>query len=88
VFVVPPGDRLRVNAGVAPSGCLKVAVRIGSSGSDLPGRTLAKSDRLIGTSLAHRTTWKNEEAIGHGGKPAMLRVPMKQAELFELEFVE
>lgn len=59
-----------------------------SSGSDLPGRAFAESDRLIGNSLAHRARWKGEDTIGHGGKPIMLRVQMKQAKLFGFEFVE
>jgi hypothetical protein len=88
VFVVPPGERLRVNADVAPSGYLKVAVRAWSSGSDLPGRTFADADRLIGNSLAARVTWKGEGALGHGGKPMLLRVQMKQAKLFGFDFVE
>jgi hypothetical protein len=54
----------------------------------LAGRTFAESDRIIGNSLEHRVTWKGEETIGHGGKPIMLRVQMKQAKLFGFEFVE
>ncbi|MBN1851140.1 MAG: hypothetical protein JW829_00390 [Pirellulales bacterium] len=88
VFVVPPGDRLRVNSDVSPSGYLKVALRVWGSGSDLAGRTFAESDRIIGNSLEHRVTWKGEETIGHGGKPIMLRVQMKQAKLFGFEFAE
>lgn len=88
VYVVPPGDRLRVNADVAPTGYLKVAVRTWGSREDMPGRTFAESDRIIGNSLAHRVTWKGEETIGHDGRPIMLRVQMKQAKLFAFEFVD
>ena len=86
MFVVLPTDRLRVNADVAPSGYLKVAIRVWGASADLPGRTFAESDRLIGNSLAARATWKGQEAIGHQGKPIMLRVQMKQAKLFSFEF--
>lgn len=88
VFVVPPDERLRVNAEVAPSGYLKVAVRTWGSREDLPGRTFAESDRVIGNSLAHRVTWKGEEIIGHKGQPITLRVQMRQAKLFGFEFGE
>ncbi|MBK9138929.1 MAG: hypothetical protein IPM17_09240 [Verrucomicrobia bacterium] len=75
-----------MNADVAPSGYLKVAVRTWSSRQDLPGRTFAESDRIIGNSLVHRVTWKSEDKIGHQGRPVMLRVQMRQAKLFAFEF--
>lgn len=83
-----PAERLRANADVAPSGYFKVAVRTWGSREDLHGRTFADSDRIIGNSLAHRTTWKGEGIIRHSGKPIMLRVQMKQARLFAFEFVD
>lgn len=86
VFVVPPGDRLRVNADVPPTGYLRVAVRAWGSRDDLPGRSFADCDRLIGDALATRVTWKREEPIGHRGEPISLRVQLKQARLFALEF--
>lgn len=86
VFVVPPGERLRVNADVAPTGYLKVAVRGWGSSEDLPGRTFADSDRLLGNALAARVTWQGQESLGHDGRPVMLRVQLKHAKLFGLEF--
>jgi hypothetical protein len=86
VFIVPPAERLRVNADVAPSGSLKVAVRVWGSRDDLPDRTWAKCDRLIGNSLAASVTWKGQDTIGHNGCAIMLRVQMKQAKLFGFEF--
>jgi len=86
VFVVPPSERLRVNADIAPTGYLQVAVRVWGSSQDLPGRTFADSDRLIGNSLAARVSWKGDDALGHQGQPIMLRVQMKQAKLFGFEF--
>jgi hypothetical protein len=86
VFVVPPTERLRINADVAPSGNLKLAIRLWGRREDLSGRTFGESDRLVGNSLAARVTWKGEETIGHKGQPIMLRVQMKQAKLFGFEF--
>ena len=86
VFIVPPTERLRVNADVAPSGYLKAAIRVWGNRDDLPGRTFAECDRRIGNSLAARVTWKGEEMIGHKGQPLCVRVQMKQAKLFAIEF--
>jgi hypothetical protein len=86
VFIVPPTERLRVNADVAPSGNLKIAIRLWSQKEDLPEHTFADSDRLIGNPLAARVTWNGRETIGHTGKPIMLRVQMNQAKLFGFEF--
>jgi hypothetical protein len=79
-------ERLRVNADVAPSGNLKIAVRLWSQKDDLPWHTFADSDRLIGNSLPARLTWKGREIIDHKGQPIMLRVRMNQAKLFGFEF--
>jgi len=86
VCVVSPGERLRVNVDVAPAGYLKLAVRKWGSGADLPGRSFADCDRVIGNSLAARVTWKGEDRIGHEGRPISVRVQMKQAKLFGVEF--
>ena len=85
VCVVPPADRLRVNADVAPAGHLKLAVRLWGTSADLSGRSFAECDRIIGNSLAAPVTWKGEETIGHKGNPISIRVQMKQAKLFGIE---
>ncbi|HRZ38740.1 MAG TPA: hypothetical protein P5534_20540, partial [Candidatus Paceibacterota bacterium] len=83
---VPPGDRLRVNADVAPSGYLNVGIRVWGERDELSGRTLAESDRVIGNALGARVSWRGEEAIGHKGRPISLRVSLRQARLFGFEF--
>ena len=48
--------------------------------------------RLRGASPAYRqrmaahATWKGQESIGRKGKPMLLRVQMKQAKLFGVDF--
>jgi hypothetical protein len=86
IYIVPPSEHLRLNADVAPTGYLKIAIRIWGSSQDLAGRTFSESDRVIGNSLATRVTWKGEETIGHNARPICLRVQMKQAKLFGIEF--
>jgi len=63
-------------------------MRTWGSREDLPGRTFAESDRIIGNSLAHRMTWRRRDGIGHEGPSIMLRVQMRQAKLFGFEFQE
>jgi hypothetical protein len=86
VFIVPPGNRLRANADVAPTGYLKVAIRLWGQDDDLPGRTFADCDRLVGNHLAAPVSWRGQDTIGHNGRPIMLRVQLKQAKLFAFEF--
>jgi hypothetical protein len=86
VFIVPPTERLRTNANVAPSGYLKLAIRVWGNPDDLPGRTFADSERVLGDSLAARASWKRGQVIGHQGQPISLRFQMKQARLFGIEF--
>jgi hypothetical protein len=86
VAVVPPGERIRLNASVIPTGYIQVAVRLFGQGTDVPGRTFADTDRLVGDGLALPVTWKGEAAMKHEGKPVILRFHLKQAKLFAVEF--
>lgn len=86
VFIVPPAARLRVNADVAPTGHLKVAIRPSGSRDDLPGHTFAECDPLVGSSLAARVTWNGQELKNDPMKPIMLRVQMKRVKLYGFQF--
>ncbi len=86
VAIVPPADRIRLNAIVPPTGYIQVAVRLFGQGDDMPGRTFADADRLIGDGLALPVTWKGDAAMKHEGKPVILRFALKQAKLFAVEF--
>ena len=59
VAVVPPGDRIRLNASVKPTGYIKVAVQRFGQG-DVPGRSFDDADRLVGDGLALPVTWRGE----------------------------
>jgi len=86
VAVIPPSDRMRLNAVVKPTGYIKVAVRIHGSSEDMSGHTFEDIDRLVGDSLAMPVTWKGDAVIPHQGKPIILRFQLKQAKLFGIEF--
>jgi len=86
VAIVPPGERIRLNASVLPTGYIQVAVRLFGQGDDLAGRSFADADRLIGDSLTMNVAWKKESQLKHGGKPVILRFRMRQAKLFGIEF--
>jgi hypothetical protein len=85
VAMVPPGDRIRLNASVLPTGYIRVAVGI-FDGGQIKGRAFADADRFVGDGLAMPVTWKGEANMKHGGKPVILRFQMRQAKLYGVEF--
>ena len=85
VAIVPPADRIRLNAVIPPTGYIKVAVRL-FGGGDAPGRSFEKTDRLIGDGPDMPVTWNGEEDLKHGGRPVILRFQLRQAKLFGVQF--
>jgi hypothetical protein len=86
VAIMPPSDRIRLNAEVPPTGYIQVAVRTYGSRDDLPGRSFQDSDPWTGDHLAASVTWDGKASIGHQGKAIVIRFRMKQAKLFGVEF--
>jgi hypothetical protein len=86
VAIVPPGEKIRLNAIIPPTGYNKVAIRRFGTREDVPGRGFDDADRLIGDSLAMDVTWKKDPLLKHGRTPVILRFRMRQAELFGVEF--
>ncbi|MBI2925424.1 MAG: hypothetical protein HYY24_06935 [Verrucomicrobia bacterium] len=86
VAVVPPGDRVRLNAVVKPTGYVKVAVRRFGSGEDVAGRGFADCDHFAGDGFALPVKWKGEDSLKCDGKPISLRFRLRQAKLFSVEF--
>jgi len=85
VGIMPPGDRIRLNASIRPTGYIKVAVRLMGQG-DVPGRGFEDADFLVGDDVAMPVTWKGESDLRHGGAPIVLRFQLRQAKLFGIEF--
>jgi hypothetical protein len=86
VAVIPPGDGIRLNATVKPTGYIQVAVRLYGSQEDLPAHTFEDTDGLVGDDLAMPVTWKGDAIIPHHGKPIILRFELKQCKIFGIEF--
>ncbi|MBI4660680.1 MAG: hypothetical protein HY735_17725 [Verrucomicrobia bacterium] len=86
VALVPPADRIRLNAAIPPTGAMQVAVRLHGKGEELPGRGFEQTDRLLGDSLELPVTWNGRAELGCGGRPVVLRFRLQQAKLFAVEF--
>ncbi len=86
VAVLPRGNRIRLNASVKPTGYIKVAVRRFGAGGDVPGRSCADADRLVGDGLALPVTWHGAAELNHEGDPVIFRFELRQATLFGIEF--
>ncbi|MBD3181012.1 hypothetical protein GF312_01900 [Candidatus Poribacteria bacterium] len=86
VAFIPPGDKIRLNAVVKPTGYIKIAVRPYGSHDDLAECTFDNTDRLVGDELEMPVKWNGESIIPHEGKPIILRFKLKQCKLFCIEF--
>ncbi len=83
VAIVPPTDKIRLNATVRPTGYIKVAVKL------YGGRNLCDfddTDKIVGDGIELPVKWKGNAQIPHQGKPIILRFKLKQAKLFGIEF--
>ncbi|MGQ9609275.1 MAG: hypothetical protein ACUVWN_08230 [bacterium] len=83
VAIIPPTERIRLNAIVRPTGYIKVAVQL------YGGKNLCEfsdTDRIVGDGLEIPVKWKGNPIIPHQGKPIILRFKLKQAKLFGIEF--
>jgi len=84
VAVIPPTDKIRLNAIVRPTGYIKVAVRLLDKGIVL--RNFEDTDRIVGDGLEIPVKWNGDPIIPHQGKPIIFCFKMKQAKLFGIEF--
>jgi hypothetical protein len=79
--LVAPGKALRINAVTLRTGWVKVEV-VGDG-----GRSLANCVPIVGDQHWTRVVWKNADDLGVGpGRAVTLRIEMKQAKVFGLEF--
>jgi hypothetical protein len=81
VPVIAKGKTLKINALTLRTGWVKVEA-VG-----LPGRSLADCAPVVGDQHWSRVTWRGGNALGvEAGQPVTLRVEMKQAKVYGLEF--
>ncbi|MCL5096478.1 MAG: hypothetical protein M1608_02880, partial [Candidatus Omnitrophica bacterium] len=85
--MVPPGNKIRINAIVPPSGYIQVSVAV-NDGEPVADRSFEDMDPIVGDNLAFPITWKGQAELNHGGKPLTLRFRLRQAKLFGIEFTD
>lgn len=79
--LIPPGRQLEINAVTLRTGW----IRIGVAGVD--GHGLEDCQPIVGDQFATRVTWSGGDDLGVGdGRPVTLRVEMKQARIYGLDF--
>ena len=79
--IIAAGKTLKINALTLRTGWVKVEV------AGVGGRSLADCVPIVGDQHWTRVTWKGGDDLGIGeGKPVTLRIEMKHARVFGLEF--
>ena len=86
VGIVPPGNRLRINAVTKRTSSIRVAV-CGMNGEPLPGRSFDDCKPIIGDQYQTLVTWGEHEDMGvEPGEPVVLKFKLNQARIFALDF--
>lgn len=86
VAILPPGQRLRVNALTGGTGRIAVEV-CDYAGNVVPGRSFADSHVLAGDLVDSPVTWAGGEDLGvPAGEPVRLRFDLKDATVYWLSF--
>ena len=79
--IIAPGKTLKINALTLRTGWVKVEV------AGVGGRSLADCVPIVGDQHWTRVTWQGGADLGIGeGQPVTLRIELKQAKVFGLEF--
>lgn len=80
------GNALYLNVSTSAAGGIKVELQ-GEAGAPLPGYSLDECDEIIGDEIERRVTWKgNNDLAGLAGKTIRLRLAVKDADIFALQF--
>lgn len=80
------GSALYLNFATSAAGGIRVELR-DPQGQPLPGFALQDCDEAIGNAIARRVTWKGSAALDSlKGKPVCLRMSMKDASLYAIQF--
>lgn len=82
------GKTLEINYATSAAGSLKFAL-CDEAGKAFPGFSIADSEILFGNEIAHTVAWaKGSDVRSLAGKTVRLRVSLKDADLFSLQFHE
>jgi hypothetical protein len=86
VAIVPPGNKLRLNAVTRRGGSIRVEA-CGMNRTPLPGRSFDDSHPIIGDPFRTLVTWAGGDDLGiEPGNPVVLRFRLDQAKIFALDF--
>ena len=80
------GTELSLNLATSAAGLVQVEIR-SLDGTPIPGFALTDCDIIYGDSLDRRVTWKGKGSVESLiGRPVVLRVVMREADLYSLKF--
>lgn len=80
------GKTLAINFSTSAAGSLRIELQ-GADGKPIPGFTLDECEEVFGDQLDRVVEWKSGNNVSNlAGKPIRLRIVMKDADLFALQF--
>ena len=86
--IVFAGNALRINFATSANGSVRVELQ-DPDGNPLPGLSLDDCPSLFGNSVAYVVNWNGNAKIGnYAGKPVRLKIELKDADLFAIQFFE
>jgi hypothetical protein len=91
-FVTRPiiftGNALRINFETSANGSVRLELQ-GPDGAPLRGLSLADCPPLFGNSVAYTVRWNSNALLAdYAGKPVRLKVELRDADLFTIQFVK
>ena len=80
------GKQLSLNFATSAAGEIKIEIQ-DANGKPVPGFTLAECREVIGNEISRNVTWESTAKLSDlAGKPVRLRIVMKDADLYALQF--
>jgi len=84
--LIVSGDRLLINFSTSAAGCIRFEVQT-ADGNPIPGFSLFECREQIGNEIERHVTWDSAGDLSTlAGKPIRLRIVMKDADLFAIQF--
>lgn len=82
------GKQLHINFATSAAGGIRFEI-LDADGKPIPGYTLDESQEQIGNEIDRVVTWKNGSDLSQlAGRPVRLRIALKDADLYSLQFGE
>jgi hypothetical protein len=82
------GGALELNCATSAAGGIRVEIQ-NADGQPISGRALADCDEIFGDDIARVVTWRRgADVAGLAGQPVRLRVQLRDADLYAIQFKE